>query len=443
MRSGWRRSASIFHVLAAIAAALVVSTSACNMLEKSVAVSDVRGISYTKARKELRTLGLDVRRTTVASAEPTNTVVRQSIRPGRSVDEGAVIRLSVSDGTLAADSQGTFADVFEEVSDGVMRVETTACDSGGHGSGFLIAPNLVLTVAHVVSGGVSIVVSGAKDVAAGEVIGIDEENDLALVQTGTAFAGHVFDFADDIPPAGADVAVIGYPEEESLSITKGSISGLDRVITVTGGRTIDGVIQTDAAINPGNSGGPLVDVDGNVIGLADAKDLEAEGIAFAVSATVAQAESQQWRADPQPADVPDCQAPVGPGSAIVASDVAHADLSGLLDTLQNYFDGINLGRFTLAYEQFSPERQSQTSPRDFRNGVLTSYVFDVRIRSVEDVDAAHDRVLVTFWSVQQPEYGPDGQDCTRWTLDYSMVTIGGRWFIEGAEEHGADGSVAC
>ena len=65
------------------------------------------------------------------------------------------------------------------------------------------------------------------------------------------------------------------------------------------------------------------------------------------------------------------------------------------------------------------------------------------IRSIDEVDATHDEVLVTFWSVQEPEFGPDGQTCTRWTLDYSMVYDGERWFIEGAPEHGSDGSIAC
>jgi serine protease Do len=437
--------------LKAISAAsvLMIVLSSCTGSESAsdsaseVKVPDVTGIRYSKARAELQELGLDVRRKTVAAAEPVNTVVEQSIRPGQSVDQGAVIRLTVSDGTLSTSQSGTFADVFEQVSDGVMRIETTACDSGGHGTGFLIAPDLIMTVGHVVDGAVSIAISGAKDVSAGDVIGIDPENDLALVRSETDFDGHVFEFASDTPPAGTDVAVIGYPEDEALSITEGSISGLDRVIDVEGVGRIDGAIQTDAAINPGNSGGPLVDMQGAVIGLADAVRPDSQGIAFAVSGDLARAESSGWAVDPQMPDVPTCAAPVGPGSQTVLSDVAHPDLQGLLDTFQSYFDGINLGLYRQAYDQSSSERRSQVSFAGFRAGTLTSYDFDVRIRSIDDVDPDTRRVLVTFWSVQEPKYGQDGQGCTKWTLDYTMVLSGDRWLIDSAQEHGDDGSVAC
>ena len=141
--------------------------------------------------------------------------------------------------------------------------------------------------------------------------------------------------------------------------------------------------------------------------------------------------------------MPGCEAPVGPGSVAVRNDVAHAHLSGLLDTFQAYFDGINFGRHRLAYQQLSPDQRAEISFPNFRQGLLTSYDFDVSIRSIDEVDATHDEVLVTFWSVQEPEFGPDGQTCTRWTLDYSMVYDGERWLIEDAQEHGSVGSIAC
>ena len=403
---------------------------------------DVTGIGYAKGRAELRELGLDVRRYSVAGAEPVNIIVRQSIDPGQSVVEGQVIRLGVSDGTLS-DDPGTFADVYETTSDGVMRIETTACDGGGHGSGFLIAPDLVMTVAHVVDGAVSVAVSGAKEVSAGEVIGIDPENELALVKTETMFGGHVFEFVDDSPPVGANVAVLGYPLYEPLSLTEGNISGLDRVINVDEVGRLEGVLQTDAAINPGNSGGPLVDTEGRVVGLAEAERVDAEGIAYAVAAGLAKQGADEWATSPQPPIPPSCEVPVGPGSTTVASDIAHADLAGVTDTLQSYFDGINFAEYAQAYDQFSPDKQAATSFPDFRAGLLTSLDSDVRIRSIDEVDSEHDRVLVTFWSVQEPEHGPDGQGCTKWTLDYSMSYLEGRWFIEGAQEHGSDGSAAC
>jgi len=267
--------------------------------------------------------GSDVRRKSKEGSEPACTVMRQSLRPGTTAAEGEVIRLVVSDGTLVAgedeseapDDAGSFAAVFSDVSEGVMRVETTACDAGGHGTGFLIGPNLVVTAGHVVAGGVSIVVSGAGDVSTGQVIGIaSQDTDVALVQTDHEFAGHIFEFVDELPPAGTEVAVIGYPVDESLSIADGTISGLDRIIHVRDWGRVTGAIQTDSAINPGNSGGPVVDLQGRVVGLAEAEDPESEGIAYAVSAAVAEPQVEQWIQSPQPPEVPGWRPRSGPAA---------------------------------------------------------------------------------------------------------------------------------
>ena len=71
-----------------------------------------------------------------------------------------------------------------------------------------------------------------------------------------------------------------------MTMTRGSISGLNRSIEI-GGTVRTGMIQTDTAINPGNSGGPMLALDGKVYGIVDAKRVDAEGIAYAVSPEVA------------------------------------------------------------------------------------------------------------------------------------------------------------
>jgi serine protease Do len=70
------------------------------------------------------------------------------------------------------------------------------------------------------------------------------------------------------------------------TVTIGIVSGRDRTITTELGQLFD-LIQTDAAINFGNSGGPLVDLDGNVVGITTAMLRQAQGIGFAVSSVVA------------------------------------------------------------------------------------------------------------------------------------------------------------
>jgi hypothetical protein len=90
-----------------------------------------------------------------------------------------------------------------------------------------------------------------------------------------------------------------------LSVTRGSVSGLDRTIPINGiARTK--MVQTDAPINPGNSGGPLMTDAGLVVGLVDLTATQANGLAFAVSAAVAAPLIQSWTTAPQPVSTPSC-----------------------------------------------------------------------------------------------------------------------------------------
>lgn len=84
---------------------------------------------------------------------------------------------------------------------------------------------------------------------------------VALVRTSGRFNGHVFKLAGFQPDVGADVATIGYPLAGPRSLSRGTVSGLDRAAHVEG-TTLTGLNQTDTALNPGNSGGPLLDRDG-------------------------------------------------------------------------------------------------------------------------------------------------------------------------------------
>lgn len=450
MASAYPAVGRIKIVSLALSVTAVLSACALVREDASVVIPDVTGIRYPRARAELLELGLEVRRKVVAHEAPANMVLRQSVRAGTLVEPGTLIRLRVSDASVVEtpkeeDEEASFSDMFATVSSGVMRVETTSCESPGHGTGFLIAPNLVATVAHVVDDGLSIAISGAGDFASGRVVGLDESNELALIETDHDLNGHVFEFADGDPAVGTEIAVIGYPLRSPLSLSRGSVSGLDRVIDITDVGRISGVIQTDAPINPGNSGGPIVDVEGRVIGLADAVDPNAQGIAFAMAASVAEPQMSSWMEQPAPPDVPSCEFPIGPedGNYQVESDVAHEHLEDLLATFQNYIDGINSGDYRLAYSQYSPALQERVPYRAFRRGNKTSYVFGMRIRSITEVDALHDEVTVTFTSVQLPKFGRDGQPCTRWTLEYTMLNSAGRWLIDRAEERGDDAVVAC
>ena len=123
------------------------------------------------------------------------------------------------------------------------------------------------------------------------VVGADRTTDLAVLKTNDhGFTPAEFGDIDEMV-IGDEVIAIGNPggEQFSSSLTKGVISGLDRIV---GKYSDNGMtyIQTDAAINPGNSGGPLVNMYGQVIGINSSKIVSAgyEGMGFAIPVSKAQ-----------------------------------------------------------------------------------------------------------------------------------------------------------
>jgi S1-C subfamily serine protease len=182
----------------------------------------------------------------------------------------------------------------------VVRIEASGGGSESIGTGFLIGPRLVATVEHVVDGATSITLKqNGRAVATGTVIGDDPARDVALVQASKPLTGTVLPLATRAPLLGESVAALGFPLGLPLTVTQGSVSGLQRTVPIDGLNRRD-MVQTDAAVNPGNSGGPLLSVDtGDVVGLVDLGATQANGIAFAVSAQVAQPLLQAWRAAPQ------------------------------------------------------------------------------------------------------------------------------------------------
>jgi S1-C subfamily serine protease len=186
--------------------------------------------------------------------------------------------------------------VTERVGPAVVRVETGSKEAngrgrGGLGSGIVISPDgLVLTNSHVVGSSRQIRLRDIEGVVTdARVLGVDADTDLALLRA---------DGARDLRYAslgnsknlrrGQLVVAIGNPLGFESTVTAGVVSALGRSIRSMSGRTIEDVIQTDAALNPGNSGGPLVSSSAQVIGINTAIISGAQGICFAVASNTAQ-----------------------------------------------------------------------------------------------------------------------------------------------------------
>lgn len=168
--------------------------------------------------------------------------------------------------------------------------ETEQQEIGG-GSGFLVSSNgYIVTNNHVVSdktADYTVLANDGKEYEA-KVLAKDSTLDVAVIKIeGENFPYLSFADSDKLKLGQTAIAIGNALAEFQNSISMGIISGLSRSITAGDQSTgkseqLENVIQTDAAINPGNSGGPLLDINGNVIGVNVAVESSAENIGFAL-----------------------------------------------------------------------------------------------------------------------------------------------------------------
>jgi S1-C subfamily serine protease len=172
------------------------------------------------------------------------------------------------------------------------------------GSGFVIdGEGHILTNNHVIEGASKIEVKlGSSDTQyTAEVVGADPASDLALLKVDApASELHPLTLGDSAQmEVGDPVVAIGNPFGLDRTVTSGIVSALQRQIQAPNGFSISNVIQTDAAINPGNSGGPLINSEGEVIGINSQIETGGSGssgnvgIGFAIPINTARAEIHQ------------------------------------------------------------------------------------------------------------------------------------------------------
>lgn len=229
-------------------------------------------------------------------------VVGQSAKPvsntsviGKAKDVQAV--LAKVNGAVVAIQVGSAVD------QGLFSGNNSSGDgSGGAGTGFVISPDgVIVTNNHVVAdanGRIEVEFpDGTKQAA--ELLGRAPEYDLAVIKVDGKNLPYVKLGDSDAIQVGDQVVAVGnaLALQGGLSVTQGIISGKGRVVPEDEtGQVLYDMLQTDAAINPGNSGGPLLDANGEVIGINTALAGDSQNVGFAISIDSAKSVIEALRA---------------------------------------------------------------------------------------------------------------------------------------------------
>jgi S1-C subfamily serine protease len=220
---------------------------------------------------------------------------RVTSRPATSAaDVNGIVEKRVADAIEALQAQPPASvTVYQAIGPPLVVIETQRPGGGGDrsglGSGVIVnADGDILTSLHVVEGAGTITVSfsdGTKSPAA--IRSADAPHDIAVLAPARLPEVVVPAVLGGGTQVGEEVFAVGHPLGLVGSLSAGVVSGLDRSFPLGNGRSIGGMIQFDAAVNPGNSGGPLLNRNGQVIGIVTglanpAGDDEFIGIGFAV-----------------------------------------------------------------------------------------------------------------------------------------------------------------
>jgi putative serine protease PepD len=233
-------------------------------------------------------------------------VGNRSSSPTGSITSSSAGATSTGGRQEVASTALTATQIYKQASAGVVAIKAVTSQGVDSGTGIVLNDKgLILTNDHVVAGATSLTVAakGSSSLTrSAMLVGEEANDDLALIKVDPSGLGlkPLTLTSSKSAQVGDSVYAIGNPYGLDETLTRGIVSALGRSISAPNGAKITGAIQTDAALNPGNSGGPLLNDEGQVIGVNSQIASEAAsvsgsqpgstGVGFAVSSdTVAKA----------------------------------------------------------------------------------------------------------------------------------------------------------
>lgn len=249
----------------------------------------------------LGSLGVPVLSPAIASSAVLDTIDRVTPDPVK-VTMAQLRALVISDGipsisealggpTTAPSlpSIDTQSDALAAASRSVVRISGNAyaCGQSQTGSGFVVAPDRIVTNAHVVSGVSEPVVESRMDgTVSGRVVYFDPIDDIAVIAT-NGLAAPALTVGDSLTP-GLDAAVEGYPFGGPFTVKPANVISVDTLVVsdIYGDSSAPREVYTLASdVQPGNSGGPLLSTDGTIRGLVFAKGADVPNVGYAATMT--------------------------------------------------------------------------------------------------------------------------------------------------------------
>lgn len=273
----------VYCGLALLSLAVVVFTTISFPCNPAIGAPSSHGANLVKRNSLAKVKGQAVH-----AVIPTESVVSYSKTPKEVISSEESTNIRVYKATNEAVVNITCVTSPEELYFNVMPHE-------GSGSGTIISSDgYILTNNHVVNGAQSarVTLFDGTNLPA-SVVGADPANDLAIIKITPKESTKLvtIPFGDSSKlEVGRQVLAIGNPFGLDRTLTQGIVSSIGRTLRTESGRLIKGIIQTDAAINPGNSGGPLLNTQGQMVGINTAilsRAGQSAGIGFAIPINIA------------------------------------------------------------------------------------------------------------------------------------------------------------